>query len=179
MTKVLLLSELKSFCKNAVKNFKLPTALQKGDTEITLRPPDVYQMRLPNSKAAEKVAPYIILQLVTGKDEQSPGQPSDSTALVRLIFCVYSRDEQEGALSLLNVMEAVRIELLKSEVVGKKFNLDKKEGVETLIYPDDTAPYFMGEMMTSWHLPPVEREICFWEDMKGGYCDEKEINSNG
>lgn len=179
MTKVLFLDELQRFCKNAVKGFRLATAVQKGDTKIILRPPDVYKMRLPNSKAAEKVVPYIILQLVTGKDEQLPGQPSDSTALVRLIFCVYSKDEQEGALSLLNVMEAVRIELLKAEVIGEKFSLDKKEGVETLIYPDDTAPYFMGEMMTAWHLPPVEREICLWEDMKGEYYDEKEISRNG
>lgn len=179
MTKVLLLEELQKFCKNTVKGFKLPTATQKGDTELKCRPPEVYKMRLPNSSAAKKVVPYIILQLVTSKDEQKEGQPSDSVVLVRMIFNVYNEDEQEGALSLLNVMEAVRIELLKKTVIGEKFYLDREEGVETLIYPDDTAPYFIGEMMTTWHLPPVEQEVCPWEDMKGGFYDEKEINRRG
>ena len=26
-------------------------------------------------------------------------------------------------------------------------------------YPDDTAPYFVGEMISTWILPPVEREV--------------------
>lgn len=26
-------------------------------------------------------------------------------------------------------------------------------------YPDDTAPYFVGEMISTWKLPPVEREV--------------------
>lgn len=179
MTKVLLLDELQKFCKNTVKGFNLPTAVQKGDTEIKCRPPEVYKMRLLNSSAAKKVVPYIILQLVTGKDVQADGQPSDSIALVRLIFNVYNDDEQEGALSLLNVMEAVRIELLKKTIIADKFELDREEGVETIIYPDNTAPYFIGEMMTTWHLPPVEQEVCPWEDMKGGFYDEKEINRHG
>ncbi len=99
--------------------------------------------------------------------------------MVRLIFSVYNDDEQEGALSLLNIMETVRIALLKSTALGDMFCLNRKEGVETLIYPDNTAPYFVGEMMTVWQLPPVEQDVCPWEDMKGGLQNEKEINRHG
>lgn len=179
MTKILLLEELKKFCENAVKDYRLPTAVQKGDTERIFRPPKIFRMRLSDSKAAEKIVPYIILQVVTGKDGQMEGEYPEASAVVRLIFSVYNEDEQEGALSLLNVMETVRIALLKNTALGDMFCLNREEGVETLIYPDNTAPYFVGEMMTVWHLPPVEQEICPWEDIKGGLQNEKEINRCG
>lgn len=176
MTKVLLLEELQKFCENAVKDYRLPTVVQKGDTERICRPPKIYRMRLPDSKAADKIVPYIILQAVTGLDRQSAGDYPEASATVRLIFCVYGEDEQEGALSLLNVMETVRIALLKSASLGDMFYLDRAEAVETLIYPDNIAPYFVGEMLTTWQMPTVEQEICPWEDLKGGFYDEKEIN---
>lgn len=37
--------------------------------------------------------------------------------------------------------------------------LDLEAGLETIVYPDDTAPYFVGEMISTWMLPPVEREV--------------------
>jgi len=30
------------------------------------------------------------------------------------------------------------------------------------VYPDDTAPFYMGEMVTEWIMPPVEREVQKW-----------------
>lgn len=179
MTKVILLEELKKFCENAVKDYRLPTAVQKGDTERICRPPKIYRMRLPESSATDKTVPYIILQVVTGKDEQNESECTEASAVVRLIFAVYNEDGQEGALSLLNVMETVRIALLKNSIVGNMFSLDRKTGIETFIYPDDTTKYFFGEMITNWNLPPVEQEACPWEDMKGVLSNEKEINGGG
>lgn len=179
MTKVILLEELKKFCENAVKDYRLPTTVQKGDTERICRPPKIYRMRLPDSGAADKIVPYIILQVVTGKDEQKEGEYPEASAVVRLIFAVYNEDEQEGALSLLNVMETVRIAFLKAPALSDMFCLDRAEGVEMLVYPDNKAPYFVGEMLTVWELPPVEQEACPWEDMKGVLSNEKEINGGG
>lgn len=118
-------------------------------------------MRLPRSDAtaAKKYAPYILLQLVTGKDEQPEGERSRASCLIRFIFCVYGEDEQEGALSLLNVMEAVRIELLKRTVIGGRFLLNRQAGLESFVYPDDTAPFYAGEMVGTFYLPPIEREV--------------------
>ena len=65
------------------------------------------------------------------------------------------------AANLLNLMERLRIALLKQCVIGNQYELNLQEGVETMIYPDDTAPYFMGEMVTTWNLPPVQREVSF------------------
>lgn len=159
MTRSKLLQDLKLFCEKATADYELPTSLQKGDTDLEVRAPEVYKMRLPNSRDAKKVAPYILIQFVSGVDKQPNGKNSDSTALVRFIFCVYDGNEQEGAMMLLNVMDTVRIQLLKQVVIGKQFKLDTDAGLESLVYPDDTAPYYAGEMVGTFILPPIEREV--------------------
>ena len=60
---------------------------------------------------------------------------------------------------LLNLMERVRIGILKKIVIGNQFTLDKEAGLECLAYPDDTAPYYCGEMVSTWIMPSVEREV--------------------
>ena len=159
MTKVILLEELKKFTETKIKDIIMPTKPQRDDTEVIYRTANVYKMRLPDSNSVAKIAPYIIHQVITGKDNQQQGQREESTALVRSIFCVYSEDEQEGALMLLNLMERLRIELLRNRVIGNQFALDLESGIEYLIYPDETAPFFGGEMVSNWLLPSVEREV--------------------
>ena len=159
MTKEQLLDDLKSFLVKSTKHYELPEAIQKGDTEQKFRAPEIYKMRLPDSNDAKKKAPYIIAQYVTGKDFHKQLQQSQSTAIVRLIFCVYNKDEQEGALSLLNVMETVRMDLMKQVLIGKCFKLDTDAGVESFAYPEDTAPYYAGEMIFDVIVPPTEREV--------------------
>ena len=63
---------------------------------------------------------------------------------------------------LLGLMERLRIKLLKQVVIGERYQLDLTQGAEVLIYPDDTAPYFAGEMITTWKIPSIEREVRQW-----------------
>ena len=158
MTRVLLLEQLKAFTIAATRDLLLPLVPQEEELLLPPRygPPGVYRMRLPEFGAATRKAPYILHQAVTGKDVQKPGDRTpDSSAVVRTVFCVYCKDEEEGGLYLLNVMEQV--------VIGKQFRLDLKEGLESLAYPDDasssTAPYYLGEMVSQWKLPPVGRKV--------------------
>ena len=81
----------------------------------------------------------------------------DSLATVRTIFCVYNPNEQEGGLALESLMEQLRISLLERVVIGGQFRLDLEAGIESLVYPEDNAPYYAGEMVTVWHLPPVRQ----------------------
>lgn len=161
MTKIKLLDDLVEFTKDAIKDIILPLAPQERDTGDSpkARAAEVYKMRLPDSAAAKKKVPYIIHQIVTSKDTQPEGQYPSSSVSVRSIFAVYCKDESEGAMHLLNLMERVRIELEKQVVIGHQFELDLKTGVDTLIYPDDTAPYFIGEMSTAWNIPAIRREV--------------------
>lgn len=162
MTKNVLLEELKSFTENVTKDMLLPVRMQKGDVERSERTVDVYKMRLPDSNAAQKKAPYIIHQVITGEDEQGEGALPSGKTIVRSVFCVYCDDEQIGALLLLELMERLRIELLKNQVLGKQFVLDMKSKLEMLVYPENTAPYYAGEILSTWRMPTVEREVREW-----------------
>ena len=76
--------------------------------------------------------------------------------------CLYSPDEEEGAMELLNLMETVRQSLERYPIVGKKFVVDKEAGFEGIVYPQDTTqtgPYFAGEMGLDFKLPPIETEV--------------------
>jgi hypothetical protein len=163
MTRIVLLEELKKETERATEDLIMPVAMQKGDAEQQYRAAEVYKMRLPDSSSAKKKAPYIIHQIITGKDAQVEGQNAESTAVIRSIFTVYNdSSEEDGAMMLLNLMERLRVDLLRRAILANQFQLDLKVGVETIIYPDDTAPYYAGEMVTTWKLPSVEREVRSW-----------------
>ena len=167
-----LLQALKELIEDATKDLLLPIRAQSKEDEADFaehpdnawRKPDVYLMRLPDSKEAKKKAPYVLVQLVTTGDVQEQGQQDDSYAVIRILCCVYDKDEQRGALNLLNVASRIRIPLLKKCTVGvnNEFVLDKTEKLEFMAYPDDTAPYYAGEMIGVWHLPPIQREVRLW-----------------
>ena len=156
-----LLETLKEFTENAVADLILPLNPKKErDAERNERTAEVYLMRLPNEDSGTKKAPYILYQFVTGKDVQKPGQNVTSSAVVRTVFCVYchAENEAEGAFALMNLMERLRIALLKTPNIGNRYILDKSEGLETLIYPEQHPPYYLGEMISTWKVPAVKEE---------------------
>lgn len=159
MTRTGLLETLKAFTQEVVKDLLLPVRRQREDTEDPpLRAAQVYMARLPDMKANDKKVPYIIHSIITGRDSQDEASQVLCTATIRTTFCVYNEDEQEGGLALLNLTERMRLELLKRIVIGVYW-LDMNQGVELLIYPDDTAPYYLAEMVTVWKMPPITREV--------------------
>lgn len=158
MDKVQLMNALRAFTIETTKDLMLPTRMQKISEEQSARAPAVYTQRLPDEQNAAKKAPYILHQLITGKDLQTPGHNVECSASVRTIICVYNEDEQDGGMMLLEVAERLRIQLLK-QVIVQPFVLDLESGLEFMAYPDDTAPYFVGEMISTWQLPPIKREV--------------------
>ena len=162
MTRNDFLNAFKAFTDEAIADLMLPVRVQAESESESLRPAKVYRMRLPDGTSAQKKAPYIIHQIITGKDSQSEGELAESRISVRSIFCVYCDDSEEGSLMLLELMERLRIALLRQIVIDNRFQLDLDAGLETLIYPDDTAPYYLGEMMSNWRMPAVKREDRLW-----------------
>lgn len=160
MVKTEFLLSVKEFTVIAVGDFLLPTRVQGKDETPELKPAAVYLMRLPDSKSAAKKAPYILHQIVTAEDRQNEGRRDESYLQLRSIFCVYCGDEEQGGMMLVELMERLRIALLRLRILDRRFYLDLTSGsVQTLIYPDDTAPYFLGEMITTWQMPAVQRDI--------------------
>jgi len=171
MTPNVLLERLKEFIQEntadiilavrPVKNKTLPPRLREQTEEeaeeVTQRAAEVHLMRLPDKDAETNRIPYVLLQYLAGKDEHPEGRQEDTTGNVRIIVATYSDNDSEGALDVLNVITRIRIALLKAGVVGEQFLLRKP--LDHLIYPDDTQPYFFGEMMTVWEMPTIRREV--------------------
>ena len=154
---------MKDFTTRSIGQMMLPVSDQKDNAGPKERAADIHLMRLSDSSAAKKKVPYIILQAIKSEDYQKPGEDPVSKVTLRSIFAVYNEDEQIGSLSLLGLMERLRIDILKTVIVGGRYELDIKESkLEQLIYPDNIAPYFGGEMLSVWKLPPVEREVGQW-----------------
>ncbi len=166
MTRVELLNDLKKLCEDALKNYKLPTAVQEGDRERVIKSPDVYLMRLPNAESWKKKVPYVIVQFTDGSDKQESGDQPESTAFIRFFITVYDEDESHGALSLVNVMDTLRLALLKPAIIGKQFFLSLSEGLESGVYDYIDPPYYSGEITGKFILPPVEKEKIYFGHLK-------------
>ncbi len=178
MTVVELLNSLKTLCEDATKNMILPTEVQNGDTKRIARAPEFYLQRLPNPKNAKKIVPYGIIQAIHAQHIQKPGDKPKFFVDVRFVFSVYNEDEQDGAIMLINFMERVYQRLLKDVAIGRVFLLNVNEPLEMLVYPDDTAPYFAGEMAGTFMLPPIEREVD-WNGLKKQVGNGKTVGHFG
>lgn len=178
MTKVVLLERLKEFTEEHIGGLLLPVQPQEDEEDPPDRAATVYIPRLPELRAYAQQAPFITHGVITGKDglEQYPNGarlPKSST-VVRTCFCVYHPQEQEGELALLNLMERMRIALLEEVVIGKQFKLDLEAGVEMLVYPGNpnqtaSSPFYLGEMITTWRLPPIERKVPYGKEGRAAH----------
>lgn len=159
MTKIDFLNAFTEFTKEAVKDVILPCALQSGQEAQQYRAPAVHRMRLPDMRAMAKKVPYIINQIVTSDDVQKTGKRTESSVVLRTVFCVYGEDDEEGSLALVELTERLRIAVLKNRIIAKRYELELDDNpLEVMFYPDDTAPYFAAEMISYWKVPTVERE---------------------
>lgn len=172
MTKIELLEELKSFTETALKDLLQPYQREKrisrnqetDEPTDEIQPVRVYLHRLPDEKAL-RTAPCVLHQLVTGKDFLNvKANRFCSVAVVRTGFCAYDNENGAAGGTLLNLMERLRIALLKEpRLANGRFLLDLESGVETLVYPDadQTKPFALGEMIATWYIPTVRRELSY------------------
>lgn len=170
-TKVGLLYALKKFTERVTGDMKLPVKRQSRDErEPEPRPAAVFMTHLPDMTSFDKKAPFILHQVVTGDNgirnaNKGMGQQirreMRRDCVIRSVFCVYNPDEQEGGLALLNIMEEMCVSLLQFPILDEVFVLDLDEGISQMVYPETgergTAPYYLGEMVTTWKLPPIKR----------------------
>jgi len=172
MTDIVLLDQLKEYVEEQTKDIILPVRpikqktteeyrkeQQKQGKLVERRAPEVFMQGLPDKEAAENRLPFILLQLVTGIDEQNAGEDSDSECKVRLIVGVYNEDGSEGSMSLLNIITRLRVDLLREQQVGQ-FLL--RMPLERYIYPDDLGSYYYGELLLTFEMPEINRDIEYY-----------------
>lgn len=76
---------------------------------------------------------------------------------VRMVIATYSQDGERGAMALLNLILRIQERLQKKGVIGGRFCLQYP--FEYIVYQDVTPPYYLGEIMTIWSIPSIEREV--------------------
>jgi len=157
MTPIFLLDKLQGFIQQKTADIKLEVKTRSGSNEEKERSANVYKMGLPKKDDTMQQVPYILLKFLTGIDDKADGEPEKSSCKVRIIFAVYSEDGQDGPLALLNLILRVRSELEKAVNIGGQFMLEKP--LEYIVYQDTTPPYYMGEIMTNWSVPTIQRDL--------------------
>lgn len=177
MTGTGLLESIKAFTLETTKDLIMPVKPSEEDENPKPRAAGVYIGHLPEFSSTKRKAPCILHQIVTRKDIRRPGERfPNSVAVVRSAFCVYNKDEEEGGLMLLNLMERLSISLLRKVVLNKQFKLDLESGLDYLTYDSTgsipTHPYYLGEMISVWKIPhTIEREVNYG---KKGYSNIRE-----
>lgn len=157
MTTLQLLEAFAGFVEEETKELRLKSRVERNSTDRAYIPPHVYKGKLPTPEGAQKLAPYILLKVLNSKDDETPKEGEESTCYIRLIVVTYEEDGQENYLQCLNVIEKIRQKLLEQRVIDNRYTLQLP--LETLMYEDNTDPYQMGEMMSKWELPTIQRVV--------------------
>ena len=161
MTSADLLNVLTEFTREATKDLILPTKSEKGTTSAP-RAAEVHKMNLPDMTSVRSKAPYIIHQVIGIKDVQQPGQKDQALCTIRTVFCVYHPNAEEGGLALLNLMERLRIAILRKCVLDSRYVLDKNAGLDVGTYDaQDTQPFYLAEMISTWKMPAIKQEVSY------------------
>lgn len=157
MTPVILLDDLQKFIEENTADILLEVKVRTGPATEKTRAAKVYKMGLPLKDDTTQQVPYILLKVLTGLDDKQDGEPVESSCRVRIIIVTYSQDGEQGPLALLNLILRIRERLEKQTIVGGRFVLQKP--FEWIVYQDTEPPYYMGEIMTNWSIPTIEREV--------------------
>ena len=162
MTPLDLLDELKAYIERKTKDMILPVRVDRKSGEHKERPAEVHIGSLPDKESETKRIPYVLLQFIKSTDSQEEGERAKSVCMVRIIATTYSEDREDGRRCLLNLLTRIKTEFLRDGMVADRYIL--KSPLEMMVYTEDTAPYYLGEMITHWSLPEVESEVNFiWQ----------------
>lgn len=116
--------------------------------------PKVFLGMLPEKDATDREESYysfIIIQMAEANDELDKNETR-----FRLIFGTVSQTDQ-GYLDVVNLMERVRISLLRNRVLDSRYRLELP--YKSKVYDDQFDPYWLGEALTIWTLPTVLEEV--------------------
>ena len=134
MTPIVLLDNLAEFAKKKTADIILQVRVQPGE-EGKERAAEVHKMRLPKKEDSTQRIPYILLQIITGKDGKNERNQPESTCQIRIVVATYAEDQGVGSYDVLNVIMRLRTELERNRILAEQFVL--QDPLEYLIYPDD------------------------------------------
>lgn len=167
MTPYFFLKAYCSFLRNTVTEY----AAAQGDKGI-YKVPQVFEWFVPfqNSRTPEKsFYPFVSPRIVKGGavSEQRGGYATpfgdDSLLYVLTFFGVYSEGKEndsvtlvDGAYDLLNLMEHVRIALVRKPILENKYQL--KQPYTWEITDEQPHPLWIGQATSIWTIPTIYEE---------------------
>lgn len=160
MNAALLLRALKKFLEEQLSDY---AASQNAKGEWVK--PRVFDWALPfkNPKEGQDIDfPYVVVAIEEGED---PIVEADYTTLstikVFIAFGVYNESPKvdgethpDGFYDLLNLMETVRIALLKEGVIDRKYRIEKP--YKWKIPKEQPYPLWVGEATSIWTVAAIE-----------------------
>lgn len=152
MTPIMLLDEIAIECKEATRDLLLPCRGDK-DKPDSFRTPNIYKMNVPRKEDNLKQIPYVVAQVLSGEDDQPFGDTAESECGIRIVIAVYSEDMSEGPLNVLNVITRIRERFLLRKSIDGQFLLKRK--ISWAIDPRPEDPYYFGEMIMTFEMPPI------------------------
>ena len=118
-----LLDCLKEFIEEDLKDCTLPVKQDGWEDQPNERPIEVHEMTMPEPDEDHERIPYILLQLLNGKDERGNDGQMHSIVNVRIVITIYDRDMREGRMNLLYIVQRLRRDLQHKGVIGNCFTL--------------------------------------------------------
>lgn len=127
------------------------------------RPPEVFEQQLPvpqdDYDADMSFAPYIIVQLYSGKIEDFHTPGHGKQLQVDMLFCIFNDDRnRNGHIELLNMIQRVE-NYLGARGRVKNFILSKP--FEWVLENSDNYPYYFGAATANFEAPRVTQEDPF------------------
>jgi len=141
LTTVLLMMALKEF---------LQTALADDAAAI----PGVHLGALPSKTEATRDIPdypLIIIRPIEGDSDNDA-----ASAKVKLIFGTQS-DDDSGFIDVLNLMERVRILLMRQRIIDKKYRIEPSW--KWTFMEEQPEPQWICQAITTWTLPQMRQEV--------------------
>ena len=96
MTPIVLLDNLAEFVKEQTANIILQVRTEPG-ADKKERAAEVHKMRLPKKEDSTRRIPYILLQILTGKDGKNDRGEQESTCQIRIVVGTYGSPSRPGA----------------------------------------------------------------------------------
>lgn len=158
MTSVLCLQALSRFLQQVTKDYQAAQGENGG-----CKPPKIMTWNLPfkNPRAPEKVDfPYIVPRIIRGEDTRNNLQQLSSSVRIDLYFGVYAEGTKQGDFThpdgtydLINLMEHVRVALLKQDILDNKYKLQLPYTWD--IPEEQPYPLWVGQAQTNWAIQSI------------------------
>ncbi|OBZ08049.1 hypothetical protein [Bacillus sp. FJAT-26390] len=120
--------------------------------------PAVHEFYLPEKVLGNQNVPefpYIIVRLHKGET-----QADGHKVIVNLYFGTKSEDA-EAPKDVFNVMERVRLALLKNRTLERQFRLEVEQpnAYKWEFFEGQPSPEYIGQAITTWTIPTITEEV--------------------